>query len=113
MAVNRSSRINAGSVDTVALAGADMKSDRYSRGTFAAAGLAMLAALTAFGCSTLQSPDSLLDGAGLRINQLQVLGSHNSYSLGVDPQLMAMYAPRVGEVIARRLAMVSAAARHQ
>lgn len=90
-----------------------MKSDRYSRGTFAAAGLAMLAALTAFGCSTLQSPDSLLDGAGLRINQLQVLGSHNSYSLGVDPQLMAMYAPRVGEVIDRRLAMVSAAARDQ
>ncbi len=90
-----------------------MKSDRYSRGILAAAGSVMLAAMTALGCSTMQSPDSLLEGAGLRINQLQVLGSRNSYSLGVDPQLMAMYAPRVGEVIDRRLAMVSAAARDQ
>jgi hypothetical protein len=31
----------------------------------------------------------------LRINQIQVLGTHNSYGLGVDPALMAMVGPKI------------------
>jgi hypothetical protein len=37
----------------------------------------------------------------VKLNQIQVLGTHNSYSLGLDPQLIAMIEPRAEHSLTR------------
>lgn len=53
------------------------------------AGVALSATATAAEAPNL-SPD-------LKINEIQVLGTHNSYSAGIDPHLAALFESRVGE----------------
>lgn len=47
----------------------------------------------------------------MRINQLQVLGTHNSYGAGVDPRLLALFADRAGPLMERMVAAMPPAAR--
>lgn len=37
------------------------------------------------------------ENSALKLNQIQILGTHNSYSLGIDPQIAAFLDPLVGE----------------
>ncbi|NOW48693.1 hypothetical protein FHW96_004883 [Novosphingobium sp. SG751A] len=49
----------------------------------------------------------------LRINQIQILGTHNSYSQGVDPQIMAMADAIIGPRMSQMAAQMPPAARAQ
>lgn len=49
------------------------------------------AALLFAGCAG--APPSALDRGGVKINQIQVLGTHNSYAQAADPRLLAMVDP--------------------
>jgi hypothetical protein len=55
----------------------------------------MLGALAMSGCVTA-APSLQERSDGVRINQIQVLGTHNSYSLGTDPKVRALLDERVG-----------------
>ena len=46
-----------------------------------------------------------LDRHDLKINEIQVLGTHNSYSLPVDPRLVRLAEPRLAQLTARIAAM--------
>lgn len=53
--------------------------------------ISLASALLAAGCASL--PVSQSADRDLKLNEIQVLGTHNSYSLTVDPQLMAYAEP--------------------
>lgn len=55
---------------------------------------ALAAILALAGCAATPEQDAQ---AGLKLNQIQVLGTHNSYSLGLDPRLVAFLGPLVAE----------------
>lgn len=59
--------------------------------------VAVLAGVSAHSSAAAPAAPSADD---VRINQIQVLGTHNSYGLGVDPALMALTAPRIQAGIA-------------
>ena len=59
----------------------------------------MLAAALACACAmAADAPDLPGD---LRINALQVLGTHNSYSQGLDPRMAALFEERLGDSLGR------------
>ena len=59
----------------------------------------LLAASSLLLAACASAPGTVVPGtsadAGLRLNQIQVLGTHNSYSLGLDPRLAAFLDPLV------------------
>jgi len=59
--------------------------------------LSGLAALALAGCITAPPPPG---EGGLRLNQIQVLGTHNSYSQGTDARVRALLDQRVGPLMA-------------
>jgi len=59
----------------------------------------LIAALVLSACAT--SPRDGAAAHSLKLNQIQVLGTHNSYSLGVDPTLMARAAPMMTALFAQ------------
>jgi hypothetical protein len=50
-------------------------------------------------CAAAQSPERQTAEQSLRINQIQVLGTHNSYSLGTDAKVRALLDERVGPLM--------------
>lgn len=63
----------------------------------------LLASLAA--CASTHGPPATI--ADLKLNQIQVLGTHNSYSLGLDPQLAEVLDPLVGQGMANMLGEMS------
>jgi hypothetical protein len=49
----------------------------------------------------------------LKINQIQIVGTHNSYSQGVDPQIMAMADAIIGPRLSQMAASMPPEARAQ
>ena len=64
-----------------------------------AIGLAATCAATCALCTLAAAKD---DAPELRLNQIQVVGTHNSYSQGIDPRLMAMAEEIVGPKLLAR-----------
>ncbi|MBB3957285.1 Ca2+-dependent phosphoinositide-specific phospholipase C [Novosphingobium sediminicola] len=52
-------------------------------------------------------------GDDLKLNQIQIVGTHNSYSQGVDPQIMAMADAIIGPRMSQMAARMPPAARAQ
>ena len=69
-----------------------------------ALGLALTCALSALATAKDRAPELLL-------NQIQVVGTHNSYSQGIDPRLMAMAEAIVGPRLMARNASLTGAAK--
>lgn len=69
----------------------------------AAAGMGLAACATQASGSKIHSD--------LKLNQIQVLGTHNSYSLGIDPQLMAMINLKMSDGMAQMMATMDEAKR--
>jgi hypothetical protein len=63
-------------------------------------------ALTGAACGSAFA-EQASEPAPLKLNQIQVLGTHNSYSLGVDPQLASLLDPLVGGGISAMLGNLS------
>ena len=59
-------------------------------------------ALVLAGCSTApQAPRAEAPVPDVKLNQIQVLGTHNSYALGIDPTLMARAEPMMQALFAQ------------
>jgi hypothetical protein len=59
-------------------------------------------ALVLAGCSTaIQAPRAEAPATELKLNQIQILGTHNSYALGIDPALMARAEPMMQALFAQ------------
>lgn len=65
--------------------------------------LSLAAAILAVGCATPRGAYT----DGLKLNQIQVLGTHNSYAQPVDPRLLAIVDPMVGQIGASMTARMS------
>jgi len=61
-------------------------------------------------CATTQTTP-VSSGQGLRLNQIQVIGTHNSYSLGLDPRLAGFLDPLVAGRMADMTAQMDEARR--
>lgn len=72
------------------------------------AAMALSMALSMAAMVTHANPQSKDD---LKINQIQVLGTHNSYSQGVDPQIMAMADGIIGPRMSQMALKMTPAAR--
>jgi hypothetical protein len=57
--------------------------------------LAFASLASLFSMAFAAGPEAPHLGAELKLNQIQVLGTHNSYSIGMDPRLAAIFASRV------------------
>lgn len=69
-----------------------------------AIGLAAICALSVAASARETAPEP-------RLNQIQVVGTHNSYSQGIDPRLMAMAEAIVGPKMLARMASLTGAAK--
>ena len=69
-----------------------------------AIGLAAAGAVSALAAAQDRAP-------ALRLNQIQVVGTHNSYSQGIDPRLMAMAEAVVGPKLLARASSLTGAAK--
>lgn len=62
--------------------------------------LSLLAAMLALAACTHTTPPPTYESQALKLNQIQVLGTHNSYSNFVDPSLLAVLAKAANEKMA-------------
>jgi len=69
-----------------------------------AIGLAVTCAVSAIAAARGPAPEP-------RLNQIQVVGTHNSYSQGIDPRLMAMAEAIVGPKMLERMSSLTGAAK--
>lgn len=65
----------------------------------------------ALGCACAMAADAPHLPADLRINALQVLGTHNSYSKGLDPRMAALLDERLGGSLGQLVERMPAPAR--
>ncbi len=61
--------------------------------------LAAAALLTGVAVAQGPNPDAALSQDALPINQIQVVGTHNSYAIPADPRVMALMAPRLAALM--------------
>lgn len=77
-----------------------------------AIGLAVAGAVTcAVAAIATATPTASHRAPELRLNQIQVVGTHNSYSQGIDPRLMAMAEAVVGPKLLARTSNLTSAAK--
>lgn len=69
-----------------------------------AIGLAVTCAMSALATARDRAPE-------LRLNQIQVVGTHNSYAQGIDPRLMAMAEEILGPKLLARMSTLTGAAK--
>lgn len=67
---------------------------------------ALLLATVAGAAHALDFPDA---PKGLKLNEIQVLGTHNSYALPADPRVMAIADPIIGRIMSSMTATMPAA----
>lgn len=83
---------------------------RYIAGSLSAAAL-----LTGVAVAQGPKPAAALPQDALKINQIQVVGTHNSYAIPADPRVMALMAPRLAALMdstVKGLSPAQAAAMH-
>jgi len=71
----------------------------------------ILTLAAALACACAMAADAPHLPAGLRINELQVLGTHNSYSEGLDARMTALFEERLGDSLGRLVERMPPAAR--
>lgn len=77
--------------------------------------VAIIAAASALGAGAAAAPPApdaaLAEAADPRLNEIQVIGTHNSYAVPADPRVMALMAPRVAALTAAMTARLTEAQR--